>query len=141
MAKKRFRFRPPGLKPTTKIGTLGPYRGRLGLAWVIAPIVVGAMILIAGYLVLAPVTLEAYCWPPSAVRGEPVGLRVSTDASSFDVVVAREGAASEPVWSAEAGRRHDRTKRPPTPPRTAVAGPRRSRSPSATGAPVTTRSR
>ena len=32
-----FRFRPPGLKPTTKIGTLGPYRGRLGLAWVIAP--------------------------------------------------------------------------------------------------------
>jgi hypothetical protein len=43
----------PGLKPTTKIGTLGPYRGRLGLAWVIAPVVVGAMILIAGYLVLA----------------------------------------------------------------------------------------
>ena len=34
-------------------GTLGPYRGRLGLAWVIAPVVVGAMILIAGYLVLA----------------------------------------------------------------------------------------
>jgi hypothetical protein len=53
MAKKRFRFRPPGLKPTTKSGTLGPYRGRLGLAWVIAPVVVGAMILIAGYLVLA----------------------------------------------------------------------------------------
>ena len=26
-------------------------------------------------------------------------LRVSTDASSFDVEVAREGAASEPVWS------------------------------------------
>jgi hypothetical protein len=53
MAKKRLRFRPPGLKPTTKIGTLGPYRGRLGLAWVIAPAIVGAMILIAGYLVLA----------------------------------------------------------------------------------------
>jgi N,N-dimethylformamidase beta subunit-like, C-terminal len=45
------------------------------------------------------VTLEAYCWPPSAVRGEAVGLRVSTDASSFDVEVAREGAAHEPVWS------------------------------------------
>src|SRR3972149_4776833 len=30
--KKRVRFRPPGLKPTTKVGTLGPYRGRLGLA-------------------------------------------------------------------------------------------------------------
>ena len=49
---KRFRFRPPGLKPTTKIGALGPYRGRLGLAWVIAPIVAGAVILVAGYFVL-----------------------------------------------------------------------------------------
>jgi len=53
MARKRFRFRPPGLKPTTKIGTLGPYRGRLGMAWVIAPIVAGAVIVIAGFLVLA----------------------------------------------------------------------------------------
>ena len=42
---RRFRFRPPGLKPTTKVGTLGPYRGRLGLAWVIAPIVAGAIAL------------------------------------------------------------------------------------------------
>jgi hypothetical protein len=50
--RRRFRFRPPGLKPTTKVGTLGPYRGRLGLAWVIAPIVAGAVILVAGYLVL-----------------------------------------------------------------------------------------
>lgn len=55
MARKRFRFRfrPPGLKPTTKIGTLGPYRGRLGAAWVIAPIVAGAVIVIAGFLMLA----------------------------------------------------------------------------------------
>ncbi|MGA9159315.1 MAG: hypothetical protein WB297_00410 [Actinomycetota bacterium] len=53
MAKMRFRFRPPGLKPTTKVGSLGPYRGRLGLAWVIAPILAGAVILVAGYLVLA----------------------------------------------------------------------------------------
>jgi hypothetical protein len=52
VGKKRIRFRPPGLKPTTKVGTLGPYRGRLGLAWVIAPIVVGVLILAAGYLVL-----------------------------------------------------------------------------------------
>jgi len=44
---KRIRFRPPGLKPTTKIGTLGPYRGRLGLGWVIAPIVVGVVLLAA----------------------------------------------------------------------------------------------
>jgi hypothetical protein len=50
---RRFRFRPPGLKQTTKIGTIGPYRGRLGLAWVLAPIVAGTVILIAGYLVLA----------------------------------------------------------------------------------------
>ena len=50
---KRLRFRPPGLKPTTKIGTLGPYRGRLGFAWVVAPIVAGLLILIAGYLALA----------------------------------------------------------------------------------------
>jgi hypothetical protein len=42
---RRIRFRPPGLKPTTKIGSLGPYRGRLGLGWVIAPLVVGAVLL------------------------------------------------------------------------------------------------
>jgi hypothetical protein len=52
MARKRFHLRPPGLKPTTKVGTLGPYRGRLGLAWVVAPIVVGLLILLAGYLAL-----------------------------------------------------------------------------------------
>jgi hypothetical protein len=52
VSRTRFRFRPPGLKPTTKIGTLGPYRGRLGLAWVIAPIVAGVLILVAGYLAL-----------------------------------------------------------------------------------------
>src|SRR3954462_5156026 len=44
---RRIRFRPPGLKPTTKVGTLGPYRGRLGLGWVIAPMVVGALLLLA----------------------------------------------------------------------------------------------
>jgi hypothetical protein len=53
VGKKRIRLRPPGLKPTTKVGTLGPYRGRLGLAWVIAPIVVGVLILVAGFLILA----------------------------------------------------------------------------------------
>ena len=45
--RKRFQIRPPGLKPTTKVGTLGPYRGRLGLAWVIAPIVAGVVIVVA----------------------------------------------------------------------------------------------
>jgi len=52
MARKKLTIRPPGLKPTTKVGTFGPYRGRLGLPWVLAPIVVGALILVAGYLVL-----------------------------------------------------------------------------------------
>ncbi len=52
MANRRFRFRPPGLKPTTKVGTLGPYHGRLGLAWVIAPVVAGIVIVVAGYFAL-----------------------------------------------------------------------------------------
>ena len=47
-----MQFRPPGLKPTTKVGTLGPYRGRLGLAWVIAPLIAGLLILAAGVLIL-----------------------------------------------------------------------------------------
>jgi len=34
------------------VGTLGPYRGRLGLAWVIAPIVVGLVIVIAGWIAI-----------------------------------------------------------------------------------------
>jgi hypothetical protein len=49
VARKKLQIRPPGLKPTTKVGTVGPYRGRLGLAWVIAPIVAGLVIVIAGY--------------------------------------------------------------------------------------------
>jgi hypothetical protein len=52
VARKRFQFRPPGLKPTTKVGTLGPYRGRLGIAWVIAPLVAGVVIVVAGILIL-----------------------------------------------------------------------------------------
>lgn len=49
---RRIRFRPPGLKPTTKVGHLGPYRGRLGFAWVIAPLVAGVVIVVAGWLLL-----------------------------------------------------------------------------------------
>jgi hypothetical protein len=52
MARRRLHFRPPGLKPTTRVGTLGPYRGRLGIAWVIAPLIAGIVIAIAGYLAL-----------------------------------------------------------------------------------------
>jgi hypothetical protein len=53
MPSRRIRFRPPGVKPWTRIGPLGPFRGRLGLAWVIAPLVVGAALLAAGWLLLA----------------------------------------------------------------------------------------
>lgn len=49
---KKIQIRPPGFKPTTKVGTLGPYRGRLGLAWVIAPLIAGILILVAGYFAL-----------------------------------------------------------------------------------------
>jgi hypothetical protein len=52
MGRRKLQIRPPGLKPTTKVGTLGPYRARLGLAWVIAPLVAGLVILVAGYLAL-----------------------------------------------------------------------------------------
>jgi hypothetical protein len=49
---RRIRFRPPGLKPWTKIGTLGPFRGRLGLGWVIAPLVLGLVLVVAVWLLL-----------------------------------------------------------------------------------------
>ena len=49
MPRARLRFRPPGLKPWTKVGRLGPFRQRLGLAWVIAPLVVGLALLVVGW--------------------------------------------------------------------------------------------
>jgi hypothetical protein len=49
---RRIRFRPPGLKPTTRVGSLGPYRGRLGAGWVVAPLVAGIIILVAAVLLL-----------------------------------------------------------------------------------------
>ena len=52
VARRKIQIRPPGLKPTTKVGTLGPYRGRLGFAWVVAPLIAGALILVAGYFAL-----------------------------------------------------------------------------------------
>jgi hypothetical protein len=49
---RRIRFRPPGLKPTTRVGSLGPYRGRLGVGWVVAPLVAGIIIVVAAVLLL-----------------------------------------------------------------------------------------
>ncbi len=54
MAGRRIHIRVPGVKPGQKIGPLGPFRGRLGMHWVIASVVVGGLILAAGvYYVLA----------------------------------------------------------------------------------------
>src|SRR2546423_3260712 len=53
MPRRRVRFRPPGVKPWTRIGPLGPFRGRLGLGWVIAPLVVGALLVLFAWLLLA----------------------------------------------------------------------------------------
>jgi hypothetical protein len=54
MARRRIHLRLPGVKPGQKIGPLGPFRGRLGVHWVIASVVVGTLILAAGlYYVLA----------------------------------------------------------------------------------------
>ncbi|HEX8099435.1 MAG TPA: hypothetical protein VF660_04430 [Actinomycetota bacterium] len=53
MRRRPVRFRPPGVKPWTRVGPLGPFRGRLGLAWVIAPLVVGAFLLVAVLVLFA----------------------------------------------------------------------------------------
>src|SRR5438132_7774885 len=52
MSRRRFRFRPPGVKPWTKIGPLGPFRGRLGIPWVVAPIVLGLALAASAWFVL-----------------------------------------------------------------------------------------
>jgi hypothetical protein len=52
MPPRRIHFRPPGVKPWTRIGPLGPVRRRLGLAWVIAPLVLGIAVVVAGVLLL-----------------------------------------------------------------------------------------
>jgi hypothetical protein len=41
------------VKPWTRIGPLGPFRGRLGLQWVIAPLVLGAVLAVAVWALLA----------------------------------------------------------------------------------------
>lgn len=45
--------------------------------------------------------IEGYCFPRSAEPGESIALHVSTDASTFDVEVAREGADREVLWRAD----------------------------------------
>ena len=52
MPPRRIRFRPPGVKPWTRIGPLGPFRGRLGIAWVITPLILGIFLLGAALILL-----------------------------------------------------------------------------------------
>ncbi len=42
----------PRPEATTRVGSLGPYRGRLGVGWVIAPLVAGIIIVVAAVLLL-----------------------------------------------------------------------------------------
>jgi hypothetical protein len=53
MAGKRVRVRGPWVREGSRIGPLGPFRGRLGIHWVIASVVVGAILLVAGILALS----------------------------------------------------------------------------------------
>jgi hypothetical protein len=46
MSVGRLRFRPPGVKTGSRIGPLGPFRGTLGIQWVIASIAVALVILL-----------------------------------------------------------------------------------------------
>ena len=46
------RLRGPWVREGSRIGPLGPFRGRLGIHWVIASIAVGLVLLIAGILAI-----------------------------------------------------------------------------------------
>ena len=52
MPRRRIRLRPPGLQPGTRIGPLGPFRGRLGVAWVVAPLILGLVLIVSVWLLL-----------------------------------------------------------------------------------------
>ena len=57
MAGKRVRVRGPWVREGSRIGPLGPFRGRLGVHWIIASVAVGAILLIAGILALGRIGL------------------------------------------------------------------------------------
>ena len=44
----RVYVRPPGVKTGSKVGPLGPFRGTLGIQWVVGSIAVGLMLVLAG---------------------------------------------------------------------------------------------
>jgi hypothetical protein len=43
---RRIHIRPPGVKTGSKIGPLGPFRGTLGIQWVVGSIVAGLVIVL-----------------------------------------------------------------------------------------------
>lgn len=48
VATRRMRLRAPGVKTGSTIGPLGPFRGTLGIQWVIGSIAVGLLLVLAG---------------------------------------------------------------------------------------------
>jgi hypothetical protein len=48
MATHRVHIRPPGVKTGSTVGPFGPFRGRLGIHWVLGAIAVGLVIVLAG---------------------------------------------------------------------------------------------
>jgi hypothetical protein len=47
MSSSRIHVRAPGVKTGSKIGPLGPFRGTLGIHWVVAAVAVGLVIVLA----------------------------------------------------------------------------------------------
>lgn len=94
----RIRFRSPGVKPGQKIGPLGPFRGRLGLQWVVAPILVGVALIVVGWLFLRGVR-PGEPWQPA---GTVAGLEGPRQVSS-GVWVARHEDGSPYAVAEEPG--------------------------------------
>lgn len=94
----RIRFRSPGVKPGQKIGPLGPFRGRLGLHWVIAPLVVLVVLGVVAWLFFRGGPPEA---PWRAIA--PVGSLVSPQPAGGDAWVARLADGRVIAVKAEAG--------------------------------------
>jgi hypothetical protein len=74
----RIHFRAPGVKPGSTIGPLGPFRGTLGIQWMIGAIAVGLVLVLA----------TTYAWVRGARPDEP--FRPVGAVQSFPAETARE---------------------------------------------------
>ena len=87
MSAPRFHIRPPGVKTGSRIGPLGPFRGTLGIQWIVGAIAVGLVLVLA----------TTYAWVRGAKPQEP-----------FEVVGSVEsiapGSASEVFGGVYVGR-------------------------------------